>query len=123
VTAIVTGGTPAALAAKAATTTIPIVFEAGVDPVEFGVVASLSRPGGNITGVTNLGMAVASKGLEVMQELAPTANIVGLLINPTNPRLGERVTREVQAAARTLGLHLHVLHASTEQDFETVFST
>jgi putative tryptophan/tyrosine transport system substrate-binding protein len=123
VTVIATGTTPAALAAKAATTTIPIVFEAGVDPVEVGLVASLSRPGGNITGVTNLGMATVSKNLEVMHELLPTATIMALLINPTNPRLMDRVTREVQAAARILGLQLHVLSASTEHDFETVFST
>jgi putative ABC transport system substrate-binding protein len=123
VNVIATGTTPAALAAKAATTTIPIVFEAGVDPVEVGLVASLSRPGGNITGVTNLAMAVAAKGLEVIHELLPTATIMALLINPTNPRVMDPVTRDVQAAARTLGLQLHVLHASTEQDFETAFST
>jgi putative ABC transport system substrate-binding protein len=123
VTVIATGTTPAALAAKAATTTIPIVFEAGADPVEVGLVASLSRPGGNITGVTNLSMATVSKALEVMHELLPTATIMALLINPTNPRLMDRVTREVQAAARILGLQLHVLSASTEHDIETVFST
>jgi putative ABC transport system substrate-binding protein len=123
VTVIATGGTPAALAAKAATTAIPIVFQAGVDPVEVGLVASLRRPGGNITGVTNLGMVVVSKGLEVMHELLPTATIMALLINPTNPRLMDRVTRKVQSAARTLGLQLHLLSASTEHDFETVFST
>jgi putative ABC transport system substrate-binding protein len=122
VTVIVTGTTPAALAAKAATTTIPIVFEAGVDPVEVGLVASLSRPGGNITGVTNLSLAGTSKGLEMMHELLPTATIMALLINPTNPIM-DPVTREVQAAARTLGLQLHVLSASTEHDFEAVFST
>jgi putative ABC transport system substrate-binding protein len=124
VTVIVcTGGTPAALAAKAATPTIPIVFHVGSDPVQVGLVASLSRPGGNITGVTNLNMAVAPMGLELMHELVPTATIMALLINPTNPPIADRVSREVQAAADMLGLQLHVLKTSTEQDFETVFST
>jgi putative ABC transport system substrate-binding protein len=125
VAVIASGTTPAALAAKAATTTIPIIFEMGSDPVEVGLVASLSRPGGNITGVTNLGMVVASKGLQMMHELVPTAKIMALLINPNNPRLiiMDRVTREVQAAADTLGLQLHVLSASTEHDIEMVFST
>jgi putative ABC transport system substrate-binding protein len=123
VTVIVSGGTPAALAAKAATSTIPIVFQVAVDPVEVGLVASLSRPGGKVTGVTNLGVEVESKGLELMHDLVPTAIIMALLINPTNPAIANTQSREVEAAARALGLQLHVLHASTEQDFETVFST
>jgi putative ABC transport system substrate-binding protein len=123
VSVLTTGGTPAALAAKAATTTIPIVFEIGSDPVQLGLVASLSRPGGNVTGVTNLGVAVGPKGLELMHELLPTATIMALLINPTNPGIADAVSRDVQAAARTLGLQLHVLHASTEQDFEAVYSS
>jgi putative ABC transport system substrate-binding protein len=96
-----TGGTPAALAAKAATTTVPIVFQAAADPVEVGLVASLSRPGGNITGVTNLGGEVVPKRLELMHELVPTATIMALLVNPTNPRLADTLSRDVQAAART----------------------
>jgi putative ABC transport system substrate-binding protein len=123
VTVIASGGTPAALAAKTATSTIPIVFQVAVDPVEVGLVASLSRPGGNVTGVTNLGVEVGSKGLELMHELVPTATIMALLINPTNPTIADTQSSEVQATARTLGLQLHVLHASTEHDFETVFST
>jgi putative ABC transport system substrate-binding protein len=123
VTVITAGSAPASLAAKAATTTIPIVFETSVDPVEVGLVASLSRPGGNITGVTNLFVAVGSKGLELMHELVPTATIMALLINPTSPWLADPVSRDTQAVARGLGLQLHILHASTEQDFETVFST
>jgi putative ABC transport system substrate-binding protein len=118
-----TGGTPAALAAKAATATIPIVFQVGVDPVEVGLVASLNRPGGNVTGVTNLNLEVGPKRLELMHELVPTATIMVLLINPTSSRLAETLTRDALAVARTLGLQLQVLSASTEQDFETVFST
>jgi putative ABC transport system substrate-binding protein len=123
VTVVTTGGTPAALAAKAATTTIPIVFEMGSDPVRLGLVASLSRPGGNITGVTNVSVEAGPKQLELMHELLPTANIMALLINPTNPAIADAISRDVQAAARTLGLQLHVLQASTEQDFEAVFSS
>jgi putative ABC transport system substrate-binding protein len=123
VTVVTTGGTPAALAAKAATTTIPIVFEMGSDPVRLGLVASLSRPGGNITGVTNVSVAVGPKQLELMDELLPTATIMALLINPTNPAIADAISRDVQATARTLGLQLHVLHASTEQDFEAAFSS
>jgi putative ABC transport system substrate-binding protein len=116
------GGTPAALAAKSATSTIPIVFEVAVDPVDVGLVVSLNRPGGNITGVTSINVAVGARRLELMHELVPTANIMALLVNPTNPILAETLSRKMQAAARTLGLQLFVLNASTEQDFETVLS-
>ena len=114
--------TPAALAAKAATTTIPVVFEMASDPVRLGLVRSLSRPGGNVTGVTNLIVEVAPKRLELLHELLPTASVVALLVNPTNPTVAEAYIMEVQAAARTLGLELHVLNASTERDFDEVFA-
>jgi putative tryptophan/tyrosine transport system substrate-binding protein len=117
------GSTPAALAAKTATTTVPIVFEIASDPVGLGLVASLARPGGNITGVTSLNAEVGPKRLELMHELVPTANVIGLLVNPTNPNLAEPTTKNLQAAARTLGLQLHVLHGSTEGDLDTVFAT
>ena len=114
--------TPAAVAAKAATTTIPIVFEMGADPVAAGLVASLSRPGGNLTGVSLLNVELGSKRLELLHELVPTATIVAALLNPTNPNAAT-LSRELQAAARTLGLQLHVLHASAEGDFDIVFAT
>ena len=102
---------------------IPIVFEIASDPVELGLVASLARPGGNITGVTSLNAEAGPKRLELLHELVPTANVVGLLVNPTNPNLAKPTTKNLHAAARTLGLQLHVLHASTERDFDTVFAT
>jgi putative ABC transport system substrate-binding protein len=115
-------GASAAAAAKAATTTIPIIFNMGVDPVDRGFVASLNRPGGNLTGVSNLNVGLEQKRLELMHEVIPTAMIIALLVNPTNP-LAETNTSDVQAAARILGRQLHVLHASTERDFDTVFAT
>jgi putative tryptophan/tyrosine transport system substrate-binding protein len=115
-------GSPGALAAKAATTTIPIVFVVGSDPVKMGLVASLNRPGGNLTGVTSLDADLAPKRLELLRELTPTATIIAFLVNPTSP-LTENLVRDLQAAARTLGLQLHVLRASTERDFDTVFAT
>jgi putative ABC transport system substrate-binding protein len=117
------GGNPAALAAKAATTNIPIVFETGANPVEAGLVSSLNRPGGNVTGVTSLNVAVGPKRLEWLHELVPTATIMALLINPTNPTNAEDNLRDGQAAAGKLGLKVHVLHASIERDFDTVFAT
>jgi putative ABC transport system substrate-binding protein len=117
------GSTPAALAAKAASTTIPIVFTTATDPVQLGLVGSLSRPGGNMTGVTTLGVEVGPKRLELLHELVPTATTMALLINPTSPALSEPTTRDVQAAARARGLKIHVLHASTELEFDTVFAT
>src|SRR6516164_2089366 len=120
---IATPDTPATLAAKAVTTTIPIVFYTAADPVEVGFVANLARPGGNLTGVTILGVELGSKRLELLHELVPTATTIALLVNPTDPALSEPITRGLQAAARTLGLELHVLHASTERDFDAAFAT
>jgi putative tryptophan/tyrosine transport system substrate-binding protein len=123
VNVIVTGGTPATLAAKAATKTIPIVFILSTDPVEAGLVASLSRPGGNVTGVTGLNVELAPKKLELLHELLPSATTLALLVNPTNPIAAEDQSRTVAAAARTLGLQVHVLHSSTEGDFDSVFAS
>ena len=122
VSVIAATSTPAALAAKGATTTIPIVFETGGDPIELGLVASLNRPGGNITGASSWNIAVASKRLELLHELIPAARVIALLVNPTNPAVAETNTRSVQAAAHSLGLELHVLNASTERDFDAVFA-
>ena len=106
--------TPPVFAAKAATTTIPIVFVTAADPVALGLVASLNRPGGNLTGVATLTVQLGAKQLEMLHELVPTATIFALLVNPTNPTNAETLSRDLQAAARTLGLQLHVLHASTD---------
>ena len=114
--------TPAALAAKAATPTIPIVFETASDPVQLGLVISLNRPGGNITGVSQLNMVVAPKRVELLHELVPTAKVVAFLVNPANPAVAEPVLRASQAAAHSLGLNLHVLGARTERDFDEVFA-
>jgi ABC-type uncharacterized transport system substrate-binding protein len=114
------GGTPGALAAKAATKTIPIVFQVGIDPVAVGLVDSLNRPGGNITGVSQLLTATVPKQLQLLHEVVPSASAIAVLLNPTNPLYSEAV-RDLQAAARTLGLQLHFLHGSTQADLDTVF--
>src|SRR5262249_48886604 len=113
---------PAALAAKSATTTIPIIFEVGADPVQLGLVSSLSRPGGNVTGVTQLGIVVAPKRLELLHELLPTARVMALLVDPTDPTNAKTAVSEVSAAAHSYGLQLHVLNASNESDFIGVFA-
>jgi putative ABC transport system substrate-binding protein len=122
VTVIAATTTAAAVAAKAATTTIPIVFEMGGDPVRVGIVSNLARPGGNITGVTNLNVVVAPKRLELLHEMVPNARVMALLIDPTDPTSAETTTRDVQAVARSIGLELHVLNASTERDFDAIFA-
>ena len=121
VTVIAATTTPAALAARAATATIPVIFEVGSDPIQLGLVASFNRPGGNVTGVTWWTIEVAPKRLELLHELLPTARVMALLVDPADPALAEPVSRASQAAAHTLGLDLHVLNASTESDFEVVF--
>src|SRR5262249_19977842 len=123
VNVIAATSTPAALAAKAATSTIPIVFETGGDPIRLGLVASLNRPGANVTGAASLASVVmAAKGLELLHELLPAARVVGLLVNPTDPAIAEPQEREVLSAARTLGLEVHVLNAGAEHDFDVVFA-
>jgi putative tryptophan/tyrosine transport system substrate-binding protein len=122
VTVITATGTPAALAAKAATATIPIVFSTVGDPVNLGLVANLNRPGGNVTGVTSLLGAVGSKRLELLHELIPTASVIALLVDPAFPTVAEMNSKEMQAAARTLGLKLQILNATTERDFDGVFA-
>jgi putative ABC transport system substrate-binding protein len=121
VVVIVGSSTTAALAAKAATTTIPIVFTTSGDPVRLGLVTSLSQPGGNLTGATQLNIQVASKKLELLHELVPAAKVMALLVNPNSPA-AETLSREVQAAAAALALEFHVLHASAESDFDKVFA-
>jgi putative ABC transport system substrate-binding protein len=112
----------AALAAKAATSTTPIVFEVGVDPVGAGLVVSMEHPGGNVTGVTSLNAEVGPKQLELLHQLIPTATSFALLVNPTNPKSAEAAAKDLQAAAGALGVQLHVLYASTERDFDPVFA-
>jgi putative tryptophan/tyrosine transport system substrate-binding protein len=116
------GGNMASVAAKAATTTIPVVFHGSVDPVEAGLVASLNRPGGNVTGVVTLNIDTGQKRLELIHELLPAATTIGLLLNPTNA-VAEIQSKDLQAAARTLGLQLRIANASTERDFDAAFAT
>jgi len=121
VAVIAATSTPAALAAKAATTAIPIVFETGDDPVRLGLVASLNRPGGNVTGITQSNVEEMPKLVEILHELIPAAHVIALLINPANSTLSEANARLAQAAAKTLGLELYLLNASGERDFDEIF--
>jgi putative tryptophan/tyrosine transport system substrate-binding protein len=119
--AVLVANTPGVLAVKAAITTTPIIFTTASDPVQIGLVASMSRPGGNVTGATTLGVELASKRLELAHELVPTASVIAALINPANSNAVPEL-RELQAAARTLGVQLRVVHASSERDFDMVFA-
>ena len=124
VAVIAAAGTQSALAAKAATTTIPIVFSTAADPVAEGLVASLARPGGNATGVNNLATELVQKQIEKLHQMVPAATAIAALVNPTNPTLAEPATKEVQAAGRTLGLKMiHIIQASTERDIDAAFAT
>ena len=119
---VAVGGEPSALAAKAVTPTIPIVFTTGGDPVKLGLVASLARPGNNLTGVALLFAEVQAKRLQMLQELVPAITAVALLVNPTNAAT-DQDTREMEVAARSLGLQLQLLQAATDNDFDTAFAT
>ena len=124
VAVIAAAGTQSALAAKAATTTIPIVFSTAADPVAEGLVASLARPGGNASGVNNLATELVQKQIEKLHQMVPAATAIAALVNPTNPTLAEPATKEVQAAGRTLGLKMiHIIQASTERDIDAAFAT
>src|SRR5262245_26014956 len=122
VTVIAAVTTPAALAAQAATTTIPIVFESGSDPVRLGLVTNLNQPGGNITGVSGLTVEIGPKRLELLHELLPTAKVMALLVNPADRALAQAQARVVLSAARNRKLELHVLNARSESDFDAVFA-
>jgi len=111
-----------AFAAKAATSTIPIVFAGSADPVADGLVASLNRPGGNVTGVTTLNIELGPKRVELLHVLIPASASIAALVNPTNP-VAETDTRNVEEAARSLGRQIHILHASSEREFDSVFAT
>jgi putative ABC transport system substrate-binding protein len=116
-----TGGDPSAHAAKTATATIPIVFMTASDPVKVGLVTSLNRPGGNLTGVSILSVAVAAKRLELLREVVPNATVIAFLVNPTNPNV-EPQLQELQEASRSLGVQLYVVRASADSDFDTAFT-
>jgi putative ABC transport system substrate-binding protein len=120
VSVIVATSTPSVLAARATTTTIPIVFFVAADPVQLGLVASLSRPGGNLTGVVSLNIELTAKRLELLCELVPSANAIAILVNPTDPNV-ETTLKSLRAAARDRGLQLHELRASTEREIEEAF--
>jgi ABC-type uncharacterized transport system substrate-binding protein len=120
---VAAASTPAALAAKTATATIPIVFLLGSDPVGGGLVDNLARPGGNVTGITSMNMELGSKRLELLRELLPTTNVIALLVNPTNPTITQSTSRDLQSAAHVFGLQLHILNATSEADFDSVFAT
>jgi putative ABC transport system substrate-binding protein len=123
VSAIVADSTPAVLAASGATSTIPIVFQLGTDPVELRLVASLARPGGNLTGAVSLNVELGAKRLELLHEMVPTATIAALLIDPSSPALAQTVTRDLQAAADTLRLQSHILRASSDRGLDMAFAT
>jgi len=116
------GGAPAAVAAKAATSTVPVVFTMTADPLELGIVASINRPGGNITGVAMMGVELEAKRLELLRELVPAAPLIAMLVNPSNAQ-AETQSREVQKVARAIGQQVLILSASTERELETVFAT
>src|SRR5262249_33699259 len=118
---VAAGGTASAVAAKAATSEIPIVFGTGADPVEVGLVASLNRPGGNVTGVTSLNIEVARTGREPVHELLRPVTSMALRVTPAVPALAEPISRSSQSAAQALGLQLHTVHASSDRDFDAVF--
>jgi len=120
--AVIVANSPGVQAIKTAITTIPIVFTTASDPVQVGLVASLARPGSNVTGVTQFNVEVAPKRLEMVRELLPAATMIGVLINPTNPQT-EALLKDLDTASHTLGLQLHVLHANAERDFITAFAT
>src|SRR5437867_3024888 len=119
----VTGGTPSALAAKAATTTIPIVFAVADDPVQLGLVANLARPGGNATGINFFVGELVAKRLELLRELVPAATRVAVLVNPANAPNTEVTLRDVEAAARAMGLQIQVLNASTTREIDSAFAS
>jgi putative tryptophan/tyrosine transport system substrate-binding protein len=123
VTVMVATTTPALLAAKAATMTIPIVFLTGSDPVGAGLVASLNRPGGNMTGVSNLTVETGAKQMELLHELVPAATLIALLVNPANPVLADTLSRDLQTAARAMRQQILVVSASTESDVDAAFAT
>jgi putative tryptophan/tyrosine transport system substrate-binding protein len=122
VAVLVAGGTPAALAAKAATTSIPIVFQVGTDPVAIGLVASLSRPSGNLTGVTTLNVGLGPKWLELLHQILPAASNVAVLINPSSPAIAQPFLEAIRPAASPFRQQLHVLEASTEPDIDKAFA-
>jgi len=122
VTVLVASAPPAAVAAQAATSTIPIVFSSGADPVRLGLVAGLNRPGGNITGVSHFSLALEAKRLEILHELVPDAARIAVLVNPTLPG-AEAITDEMQAAARALGVKVHVVNASSESDLDAAIAS
>jgi putative tryptophan/tyrosine transport system substrate-binding protein len=119
---VASGGTVAAQAAKAATATVPVIFVIGADPVKWGLVASLNRPGGNVTGVSFLVDALVAKRMEVLRELIPSGTSIGVLVNPKNPN-AESDTDDVQTAAKSFGQEIHVVTAGGEQDLETAFAS
>jgi ABC-type uncharacterized transport system substrate-binding protein len=121
--AVIIANTPAALAAKATTTAVPIVFSSGLDPVKAGLVNSLNRPGGNVTGISSMSGELVAKQLELLHELVPSATVIALLVNPANPALAGSLSTELHAAARVLGLRLDVHKASSEGEIETAFET
>ncbi len=121
VAVIATINTPTILAAKAATQTIPIIFGVGVDPIKFGLVASLNRPGGNLTGVTQLNIEMEARRVQMLHELVPAATSIALLINPASPAYNEAETESAHSAAQILGVRLQVLNASTESGIEAAF--
>ena len=120
---VAAASTQAAIAAKAATATIPIVFLLGSDPVGAGLVDNLARPGGNVTDVTSMNVELGSKRLELARELLQATNVIALLVNPTDPTITQPMSKDLQSAAHGLGLQLHILNATTEADFDSVFPT